>query len=41
MNPWWLLLIVLGSFVGGMVGLLALFWFTRNVFPTLFVPDDF
>lgn len=41
MNPWWLLLIVPGSIAGGAVALLALFWFTRNIFPTLFAPDDF
>lgn len=41
MNPWWLLLIVPVSVLVGMVGVLALFWFTRSIFPTLFAPDDF
>jgi len=24
----------------GIAGVIALAWFTRNIFPTLFVPDD-
>lgn len=40
MNPWWLILIVPGSFAAGMVGLVAIAWFTRNIFPTIFVGDD-
>lgn len=41
LNPWWLVAIVPASIVAGMIGFVLLCWFTRNVFPTLFVPDDF
>lgn len=41
MNPYWLLLIVPGAFLAGMVGFVSACWFTRNIFPTLFIPDDF
>jgi hypothetical protein len=40
MNPWWLTVIVPASILLGGVGLIALAWFTRDVFPTLFVPSD-
>ena len=41
MNPWWLLMIVPGSILVGAIGLVLTMWFTRNIFPTLFVGDDF
>ena len=41
MNPWWLLLIVPGAALGGVVALIVVAWFTRNLFPTFFMPDDF
>lgn len=41
MNPWWLGLIIPGAFFAGMVGFVMICWFTRNIFPTLFMPDDF
>ena len=40
MNPWWLVLIVPLSITGGAAGLIALAWFTRDIFPTLFISSD-
>lgn len=41
MNPWWLIAIIPASIIAGMIGFVLLCWFTRNIFPTLFVGDDF
>ena len=40
MNPWWLMLIMPATFIAGAIGLLLFAWFTRNVFPLVFTPDD-
>lgn len=28
------------GFMGGMIGLIALAWFTRDIFPTVFTPSN-
>ena len=40
MNFWWLTAIILASWFGGAAALIALAWFTRDIFPTIFVPSD-
>jgi hypothetical protein len=29
-----------GGLFGGAIGLIALAWFTRDIFPTIFLPSD-